>query len=38
VRGKKCRTTVSDESLDQPADRVKRQFKADRPINCGSLE
>lgn len=31
VRGKQCRTTVSDESLNRPVDRVKRQFKADRP-------
>jgi len=31
VRRKTCRTTVSDESLDRPVDRVKRQFKADRP-------
>jgi transposase InsO family protein len=31
VRGKKCQTTVSDERLDRPVDRVKRQFKADRP-------
>jgi hypothetical protein len=31
VRGKKCRTTVSDKNLDRPVDRVKRQFKADRP-------
>ena len=31
VRGKKCRTTVGDESLDQPVDRVNRQFKATRP-------
>lgn len=31
VRGKQCQTTVSDESLDRPIDRVNRQFKADRP-------
>ena len=31
VRGKKCRTTVADDSADRPADRVNRQFKADRP-------
>jgi putative transposase len=35
VRGKKCRTTVSDDRLDQPVDRVKRQFKADRPDQLG---
>lgn len=29
--GRKCRTTVGDESLERPADRVNRQFKADRP-------
>ena len=31
VRGKKCRTTVADDRADRPADRVNRQFKADRP-------
>src|SRR5512143_3971978 len=31
VRGKKCRTTVADDRADWPADRVNRQFKADRP-------
>jgi|TARA_B100000315_G_C14504723_1_gene554040 transposase InsO family protein len=31
VRGAKCWTTVSDESLPQPADRVNRQFVATRP-------
>src|SRR5512147_2117602 len=31
VRGKKCRTTVADDSADRPVDRVNRQFKADRP-------
>ena len=31
VRGAKCWTTVSDETLSQPADRVNRQFVATRP-------
>lgn len=31
VRGTKYRTTVADESLERPVDRVNRQFKADRP-------
>ena len=31
VRGEKCRTTVADDRADWPADRVNRQFKADRP-------
>jgi putative transposase len=30
-RGKKPRTTVSDECSDRPADRVNRQFQATRP-------
>ncbi len=31
VRGKKVRTTISEASAPCPQDRVKRQFKADRP-------
>jgi len=31
VRGKRCRTTVGDDRLDQPVDRVNRQFQATRP-------
>ena len=31
VRGRRCRTTVSDEAADRPADRVNRQFTAARP-------
>ncbi len=31
VGGKKCRNTVADDRADQPADRVNRQFNADRP-------
>jgi putative transposase len=31
VRGKKCRTTVADESAARPADLVKRDFTASRP-------
>ena len=31
VRGRSCRTTVSDESVDRPADLVQRQFTATRP-------
>jgi putative transposase len=31
VRGRKCRTTVADEAMDRPVDRVNRQFKATRP-------
>ena len=30
-RGAKCWTTVSDDTLDRPADRVNRQFVATRP-------
>ena len=31
VRGRRCRTTIADESADRPLDRVNRQFKASRP-------
>ena len=31
VRGKPCRTTVSDDATDRPADLVNRQFTATRP-------
>jgi putative transposase len=31
VRGRKCRTTIPDESAARPLDRVKRQFQASRP-------
>jgi transposase InsO family protein len=31
VRGRKCRTTVADESAERPLDRVRRQFQASRP-------
>ncbi len=31
VRGRKCRTTTSDDGADRPADRVNRQFSATRP-------
>lgn len=31
VRGRKCRTTISDESAARPLDRVNRQFVATRP-------
>jgi putative transposase len=31
VRGRKCRTTRSDEHLERPLDRVNRQFLAARP-------
>ena len=31
VRGRSCRTTVSDDTADRPADLVNRQFKATRP-------
>ncbi len=31
VRGRSCRTTVSDEAADRPADLVNRQFTAMRP-------
>lgn len=31
VRGRKCRTTVADESAARPLDRVNRQFRASQP-------
>jgi len=31
VRGRKCRTTIADDSAERPLDRVKRQFQASRP-------
>jgi transposase InsO family protein len=31
VRGKPCRTTLSDDATDRPADLVNRQFTATRP-------
>jgi putative transposase len=31
VRGRKCRTTIGDESAARPLDRVNRQFAATRP-------
>jgi putative transposase len=31
VRGRKCRTTISDDSAERPLDRVNRQFAANRP-------
>ncbi len=31
VRGRKCRTTISDDSAEGPLDRVNRQFQASRP-------
>jgi transposase InsO family protein len=30
-RGKKCRTTIADDLLDRPTDKVNRQFVATRP-------
>jgi len=30
-RGKRVRTTVADDALERPLDRVNRQFHADRP-------
>ena len=30
-RGRRCRTTIPDESTARPADLVKRQFRAERP-------
>ncbi len=30
-RGRRCRTTIPDESAHRPADLVKRQFRAERP-------
>ena len=31
VRGRKCRTTIGDDSAQRPLDRVNRQFEASRP-------
>ena len=31
VRGRSCRTTISDDAAERPADLVNRQFKATRP-------
>ena len=31
MRGRKCRTTVADDSAERPLDRVNRQFQASRP-------
>jgi putative transposase len=31
VRGRKCRTTIPDDSAERPLDRVNRQFQANRP-------
>jgi putative transposase len=31
IRGRKCRTTIPEESGQRPLDRVKRQFQASRP-------
>ena len=31
MRGRKCRTTIGDESAERPLDRVNRQFVATRP-------
>jgi transposase InsO family protein len=31
VRGRKCRTTISDDGAERPLDRVNRQFQASRP-------
>jgi len=31
VRGRKCRTTIADDSAERPLDRVNRQFQATRP-------
>ena len=31
VRGRKCRTTIADDSAERPLDHVKRQFAATRP-------
>ena len=31
VRGRKIRTTVGDDALDRPLDRVNREFQASRP-------
>lgn len=34
-RGIKCWTTIADDLLDRPTDKVNRKFVAARPINCG---
>ena len=31
VRGRKCRTTIADDSAERPLDRVNQQFQATRP-------
>jgi len=31
VRGRKCRTTIAEDSAERPFDHVKRQFQASRP-------
>jgi putative transposase len=31
VRGRRCRTTIADDSAERPLDRVNRQFQANRP-------
>jgi putative transposase len=31
VRGRRCRTTMSDDRADRPLDRVQRRFRASRP-------
>ena len=31
VRGRKCRTTIADDTAERPLDRVNRQFQAGRP-------
>ena len=31
VRGRKCRTTIAEDSAERPLDHVKRQFQASRP-------
>ena len=31
VRGRRCRTTIPDDRIDRPLDRVQRRFKASRP-------
>ena len=31
VRGRKCRTTIADDSAERPLDHVNRQFRATRP-------
>jgi len=31
VRGRKCRTTIAEDSAERPLDRVNRQFQATRP-------